>query len=151
MAVSARMRPMMRRAAGPMARMAARVPPWGVIHHVGRKSGKRYRTPVMAFAGREPAVPNPAVSPSEAPAAGAVVVVTPLPWGSDVDWCRNIRAAGSYTLTRRGRDYLVDDLRVVDSDEAIRLLGVAGRVGSSALRVREWVVGRLRAAPPPAV
>lgn len=118
-----------------MAAFAARVPPFAVIHHVGRTSGKAYRTPVMAFAARPDG-------------SAETLVVSPLPWGSDVDWCRNIRAAGSYTLTRGGHDYLVDEVRVVSSDEAVRLIGTVGRFGRSVVRAKAWVVGRLRPAPP---
>jgi hypothetical protein len=38
-------------------RGAGRVPPWVVLHHTGRRSGKEYATPLVAFAARpdEPA------------------------------------------------------------------------------------------------
>ncbi|MCA5893286.1 hypothetical protein LEP48_07920 [Isoptericola sp. NEAU-Y5] len=130
-------------------KVSSRVPPWATLHHVGRHSGRRYRTPVVAFAARAP------IDPATAAVAGApvaisehrdVLVLHPLPWGSDVDWCRNIFAAGSYTLTRKGVDYRVDRLRVVDTDEAGQLLdGALGRA-SSTVGVESFVVGRLRRA-----
>ena len=43
--------------------LAGVVPPLAVVHHVGRKSGRAYRTPVLAF-----------------PVAGGYV--TPLPYGN---------------------------------------------------------------------
>ncbi|ROS77089.1 hypothetical protein [Cellulomonas sp. PhB143] len=125
-------------------KLSSRVPPWATVHHVGRRSGREYRTPVIAFAAREPADPSPTSVPG---APGAVVVLHPLPWGAEVDWCRNIRAAGSYTLTRKGVDYRVDGLRVVAADDAGPLLdsGV-GRV-SRAVGAEAFLVGRLHRAP----
>lgn len=143
MAVSPRLKPYIKRGSTRMEGFAERVPPFAVIHHVGRRSGNHYRTPVTAFAGRETAPADPADGQH-------VVVGTPLPWGSDVDWCRNTRAAGSFTLTRRGTDYLVDDLRVVDGDEAVRLVGTIARVGKVA-GCDSWMVGRLYLAPKPPV
>lgn len=144
MAVSARLKPYVKRGSTRMEGFAGRVPPFAVVHHVGRTSGNHYRTPVTAFAGRETAPADPADGQH-------VVVGVPLPWGSDVDWCKNSQVAGSFTLTRRGVDYLVDDLRVVDADAAVRLVGTVARVGKAA-RLHQWMVGRLHRAPkPPAV
>ncbi len=57
-----------------------------VIEHTGRKSGKRYRTPVVALR------------------VGDGILVG-LPYGSGVDWLRNVLAAGSATITDKGRTY----------------------------------------------
>ena len=135
MAVSPRLKPAMRRANERMTAWASRVPPFAVIHHVGRRSGRAYRTPVVALASRE--------SVDSASVAGS-----PLPWGADVDWCRNILAAGSYELTRRGRRYRVDEVRLVDADEAARLLGLGARLTSLTFRPKQWAVGRLSPATP---
>ena len=54
-----------------------------VVHHVGRRSGRRYRTPVVAQ-----------------PIRGGFVI--PLPYGTDTDWCRNVRAAGHFTHRASG-------------------------------------------------
>ncbi len=53
--------------------------PYAVVHHVGRHSGRMYSTPVVVES-----TPN-----------GFII---PLPYGSDVDWCRNILAAGRCTI-----------------------------------------------------
>ncbi len=66
------------------------------IRHTGRKSGKHYATPVVAIS-----VP------------GGIVV--PLPYGSDVDWLRNVRAAGFATITCKGQTYHVLRPEVVDA------------------------------------
>lgn len=69
------------------------------IRHTGRNSGKHYSTPVVAVP-----VPN-----------GFVV---PLPYGSGVDWLRNVRAAGFATITCRGQTYHVVRPQIIDASAA---------------------------------
>jgi deazaflavin-dependent oxidoreductase (nitroreductase family) len=65
-------------------RAAARgTSPYGVIHHVGRRSDTAYVTPVDA----------------RRTAAGVLIT---LPYGPGTDWCRNVLAAGGCTLTLDG-------------------------------------------------
>ena len=77
-----------------MRTFAWRIPPLAVVHHVGRKSGRPYRTPVLAF-------------PS---AAGFVI---PLTYGRDVDWARNLLAARGGEIERRGRRVALRNPRIV--------------------------------------
>ncbi len=134
MAVPVRLRPQVRRFNRIARRFAGRVPPFVVVHSVGRRSGRRYETPVVAFAGYH---------------EGTRMVATPLVWGRDAGWCLNVRAAGSYPLTRRRRDYLVDELRIVPGAEAVRIVGRGARLAAAVVHPQEWIVGRL--CPPPAV
>ncbi|MCU7729409.1 hypothetical protein ODJ79_37320 [Actinoplanes sp. KI2] len=64
------------------------------LHHVGRRSGRPYTTPVVAE-----------------PVPGGFVV--PLPYGSGVDWLRNVRAAGEAVIDLHGVPYAVDRPQVV--------------------------------------
>jgi deazaflavin-dependent oxidoreductase (nitroreductase family) len=75
------------------------VPPFAVIHHVGRKSGRTYRTPVVAL-------------------GSASAFVIPMTYGRDVDWARNMIAAGGCELERMGRRVRLEHPRVVGFDEA---------------------------------
>ena len=59
---------------------------WGVLHHVGRRSGVAYDTPIDAQLTPE----------------GAVIA---LVYGASVDWCRNVLAAGGCTLAVGGEDF----------------------------------------------
>jgi deazaflavin-dependent oxidoreductase (nitroreductase family) len=107
-----------------MLRVATGIGPMAVVRHVGRRSGREYRTPVFAFAYRE---------------GDQVRTVLALTYGPDVDWVRNVEAAGSFVLERRGVDYLVDDLRRVTGEEGLRLLpgwtaAVLRRTGVDELR-----------------
>jgi hypothetical protein len=45
-------------------------------------------------------------------------IVVPLPYGSGVDWLRNVRAAGSATITAKGRTYRVVRPEVIDAATA---------------------------------
>ncbi|MGH3581783.1 MAG: nitroreductase family deazaflavin-dependent oxidoreductase [Mycobacterium sp.] len=76
------------------------LPLWSVIEHVGRKSGKSYRTPVTAFSTTD----------------GVAVL---LPYGTDTDWVRNLTAAGGGRVQMLGRTFAVTDPRVVPTDEAL--------------------------------
>ena len=132
MAVPPRALPYVRRFNRVARGFAARVPPFVVVRNVGRTSGKQYRTPVVAFARRD---------------AGATLVAIPLAWGRDASWCRNILAAGSFTLTRRGHEHLVDEPRIVPAAEAARLVGAGPAFTNVVVRPEEWIVGRLRREP----
>lgn len=74
-----------------------------VVHHVGRTSGRPYRTPVVAL-------------PTE---DGFLFA---LPYGLRSDWVRNVLAAGSATLEHRGRSTQLTRLSLVPADHANRLL-----------------------------
>jgi deazaflavin-dependent oxidoreductase (nitroreductase family) len=86
-----------------MGPVAGFLPPLALVHHAGRKSGRPYRTPVLAF-----------------PVEGGVL--TPLPYGTDTDWLLNLLAAGGGTLEASGRQTPVEHPRVVDAEEAMALV-----------------------------
>jgi deazaflavin-dependent oxidoreductase (nitroreductase family) len=69
--------------------------PYGIVGHVGRRSGRRYDTPVLV---------------SE---VGDRFVV-PLPYGTDVDWYRNVRAADECVVVYGGTAYRAERPRLVD-------------------------------------
>lgn len=62
------------------------LPGFGIITHVGRKSGKLYRTPVNVF--REP--------------DGFIIALT---YGTQSEWVKNVLAASGCQLQTRGRRY----------------------------------------------
>jgi deazaflavin-dependent oxidoreductase (nitroreductase family) len=97
------------------------VPPLAVVHHVGRKSGRRYRSPVVAF-----------------PSASGVVI--PMTYGRDVDWARNIVAAGGCELDRMGRRIALTNPRVVDGAAAYRHLPPGVRTALRAANLPGFVL-----------
>src|SRR5947209_3026666 len=63
--------------------LATHVPAFGVVVHTGRKTHRRYRTPVNVFQ-----------------RAGKFVIA--LTYGPDADWVRNVLANGGCMLETRG-------------------------------------------------
>jgi deazaflavin-dependent oxidoreductase (nitroreductase family) len=95
---------MNRRVVNPVVRtFAGRLPPMALVVHRGRRSGREYRTPVMAFP------------------RGDGYVIT-LPYGAERDWVRNVLAAGGCTLVRRGRFHRLTASRVLDQREGLPLM-----------------------------
>jgi deazaflavin-dependent oxidoreductase (nitroreductase family) len=86
-----------------VAPLAGFVPPLALVHHVGRKTGRLYRSPVLAF-----------------PVEGGTL--TPLPYGTDTDWLLNLLAAGAGELESAGRRAAVENPRVLDTEEAMELV-----------------------------
>jgi deazaflavin-dependent oxidoreductase (nitroreductase family) len=127
------MRRVNRAVTNPLVRpLAARLPPLAIAHHVGRRTGRRHRTPVLAFPTDE----------------GFVV---PLPYGTDTDWCRNWLKAGGGFLEKQGRRVGVTSPRVVSAEVALPLLPALLRPGLRLLRLPGFLVverGRGRRAQP---
>jgi deazaflavin-dependent oxidoreductase (nitroreductase family) len=65
-------------------RVAGYLPGFALVSHVGRKSGRPYRTPVNAFRTD----------------GGYIIALT---YGAQSDWVKNVLAAGSCELQTRGR------------------------------------------------
>ena len=95
------------------------------VHHVGRSSGRPYVTPLLV-----------------ARAGGRVYI--PLPYGTGVDWCRNVLAAGRCTVEDHGRRYEVVEPEIVPAEVALPFL--AARRRRHLLRVfavRSFLSGRV--------
>jgi deazaflavin-dependent oxidoreductase (nitroreductase family) len=97
------------------------------VLHRGRRSGRAYQTPVAA----------------RRVADGFIIS---LAFGAQVDWHRNVEAAGGGVIRWRGRDYEVGGPEMIDADDALpafdpfhrlllRLAGIDGYV-----RVRDGAV-----------
>jgi deazaflavin-dependent oxidoreductase (nitroreductase family) len=83
-------------------RVAPWVPPAGVVVHVGRRSGRTYRTPVLAVS------------------TGTSVAI-PLLYGNRTDWVLNVLAAGAGELIRAGRERRLVNPRFADDAERGRI------------------------------
>jgi deazaflavin-dependent oxidoreductase (nitroreductase family) len=102
------------------------LPGFGILVYRGRKSGKEYRTPLNAFR------------------HGSDWVFA-LTYGSDVQWVRNVVAAGEATLeVRRRKIRLVEPELIVDPER--RLMPPVVRQALGLMRVSEFM--RMRPAPP---
>lgn len=80
----------------------------GVIDHVGRRSGRSYRTPIGIVRADEN-------------------LVVLLPYGPGTDWVRNVMAAGTATVTHEGDVLDVRDPRLVDREDVAQHLTIADR------------------------
>ena len=74
-----------------------------VVHHTGRRSGKEFATPVVVER------------------VGDQFIV-PLPYGTQVDWLRNVLTAGRARITTKGQAYDVASPEIIDATEALPLL-----------------------------
>ncbi len=72
--------------------------PWAYLEHVGRTTGMAYRTPVL-------------------PRIAGDYACVPLPYGIDVSWARNVKAAGHCRLQVRGMVYELDEPAVITAAE----------------------------------
>ena len=70
------------------------LPGFGILTHVGRKSGKVYRTPVNVFRGSN----------------GFIIALT---YSSQSEWVKNVLAAGECELKTRGKKYQLSSPKVV--------------------------------------
>jgi deazaflavin-dependent oxidoreductase (nitroreductase family) len=107
-------------------RVAGRLPLFGILSYVGRKSGRLYRTPLNVFKRGD----------------GYVFALT---YGSDVDWVKNVLASGEADLRTRGRDvHLVEPELFVDPTR--RLMPLPVRMVLRLNNVNEFL--RMRQARP---
>ena len=79
-------------------RVAGRMPGFGIVTHLGRKSGRPYRVPVNVFR-----------------AEGGYIIA--LTYGPEADWVKNVLATGTCELLTRGRRVRLSDPRI-ETDEA---------------------------------
>ena len=75
-------------------RFAARLPGFGILTHVGRKSGSVYRTPVNVFRASE----------------GFLIALT---YGRESEWVKNVLAAGGCALETSGVRYQLSSPTIV--------------------------------------
>ena len=75
------------------------------VEHAGRRSGKTYRTPIMAFR------------------QGPTITVA-LTYGRDVDWLHNLRAAGGGRMHVKGSLVTLGAPRDLSESEGLRRMPV---------------------------
>ena len=108
----------------PVSRLFVRwLPGFGILGYRGRKSGRSYRTPLNVFRRGD-------------------AWVFALTYGSDVQWVKNVLAAGEATLEkRRTRIRLVEPELIVDLERRLMPFPVRQVLGlmrvSEFLRMRE--------------
>jgi hypothetical protein len=86
--------------------VGGRVSPWAVMEHVGRTSGAVHRTPV-----------TPRVHEDR--------MFIPLPYGTDVQWLRNVQATGHCRVQFHETIYELDEPAIITPDELTGLPEIA--------------------------
>ena len=76
-----------------------------VVHHVGRRSGRSYETPVVA-------------------AEHDDSFLVALPYGERTDWMKNVLASEKATVVTHGRTYEVDQPQVIPMADATGYFGL---------------------------
>jgi hypothetical protein len=79
------------------------------LKHVGRRSGHEYTTPVVAW-----------------PLGDGFVF--PLPYGADVDWCRNVLAARTCTLLWNEHEYILEKPEMMTPSQALGAFPLTQRI-----------------------
>ncbi len=98
------------------------IPPFTIVVHRGRTSGREYRTPVWAFRTSE----------------GFVI---PLTYGaSRTDWVKNVLAHGGAKLVMRRRRLEVGEPRLIHGADGRRAVPLLIRPGLRLLRVEDYLV-----------
>ena len=99
-----------RRVTNPVARSLT---PWlpclGTLEHTGRKSGRRYRTPLLVFKTRD----------------GFVILIG---YGPESDWLKNVLAGGPTVLHKLGKAIALANPQIVSKAEAAPLITPAPRL-----------------------
>ncbi len=87
-------------------------PPWlpglGTLQHIGRESGRRYRTPLLVFPTRD----------------GFVILIG---YGLESDWLKNVLAGGATALEKRNKAVPLVDPRICSKADAANLVTPAFR------------------------
>jgi deazaflavin-dependent oxidoreductase (nitroreductase family) len=78
-------------------------PSFGILEHVGRRSGTPYRTPLTVFNAEVDGKPGVAIM---------------LTYGPDRDWLKNLNAAGGGRMRRHAKTFRVINPQTVTKEEA---------------------------------
>jgi deazaflavin-dependent oxidoreductase (nitroreductase family) len=122
-----------RRAINPLVRtFAGRLPPFAVVVHRGRVSGRAYRTPVLGF-----------------PAGDRFLVA--LVYGAEADWVKNVLAQGGGEVVARRRTVAVTDPELRPADAVAAGVPAPVRAALRLLGTRTFLVLQRRTGAPDAV
>jgi deazaflavin-dependent oxidoreductase (nitroreductase family) len=100
-------------------RVAGYLPGFAILSHVGRRSGRAYRTPVNVFR-----------------ADGGYIIA--LTYGPESDWVKNVLAAGSCELRTRGRLVRLSDPRI-ETDRSKGWAPLPVRLGLNLMNVPHYM------------
>lgn len=106
-------------------RFADKLPGFAIVHHIGRRSGRVFSTPVNAFHD-----------------GGDYIIA--LTYGADADWVKNVLAADGCELTTRGQRVKLIQPRII-TDPARRWAPLPVRIVLGLIHAPQYM--RLTRAP----
>ena len=117
-----RLRTFVKRVVNPVLRNLAHSSrgPFALLRHVGRRSGKEYEIPIMVWR----------------VADGFIISLT---YGPQVDWLRNLQAAGQGSLLWHKQEYTLQQPEFVDAQVALPALPPLIRRVLGARKAHEFV------------
>ncbi len=95
---------------------------YSLLKHRGRKSGREYRTPISAF-----------------PLGDGFVLALLYGDAAEVDWCRNVMAAGECILKTRGQEFQLEKPEIIPASEALQAYPLLFRFYYRVSRVRQFL------------
>ena len=98
---------------------ARRLGSFGVVHHVGRSTGEHYRTPINCWK------------------KGGVVTVA-LTYGPEVDWLKNLEAAGGGVIEIRADMISIGPPKALSTEEGLTRMSAFVRYALNTLDVTEF-------------
>ncbi len=104
---------------GPLAHLT---PPFAIVVHVGRSSGREYRTPVWAFRTE----------------SGFAIALTY--GGARTEWVKNVLANEAATLITRGANHELTHPRILHGERGMRIVPPPTRPALRVLRVDDFLL-----------
>lgn len=95
---------------------------YSVLIHTGRKSGREFQTPITIF-----------------PLGDGFVLALLYGDAAEVDWCRNVMAAGGCTVRTRGKTYHCERPEIVGADQALSAYPALFRFYYRRVRVKQFL------------
>jgi deazaflavin-dependent oxidoreductase (nitroreductase family) len=93
---------------------------FAILSHVGRKSGKIYRIPII-------------VEPMD---NGFVIALT---YGKKTDWYENVKAKGGCSLKWKNKEYMLTDPEFIDQEVALQAFPVVFRAGLRMMGIQYYL------------
>ena len=95
---------------------------YSLLKHIGRKSGREYRTPISAF-----------------PLGDGFVLALLYGDATEVEWCRNVMAAGKCVLKTKGQEYQLEKPEIIPASKALAAYPPLFRFYYQASRIRQFL------------
>ena len=95
---------------------------YSLLKHIGRKSGRAYRTPITAF-----------------PLGDGFALALLYGDSAEVDWCRNVMAAGTCVLKTLGQEYTLEKPEIIPASKALEAFPPLFRFYYRSRGIREFL------------